>query len=311
LGGIVNTLTGRLQTESKRVSRDIFHGTLTLRLLPFLLQETNNMTRSISALIVAIALPCFVQAQENSVQLKVLVPQDNAKVFFDEKLTTQKGDERTFLSPPLERGYSYRYTITAKWWPNNYTEVIRTKVVNVKPGQSLTVDLRKQDPKNPDNYHIRFVPTPEDVVDAMCTIAKVGPNDVVYDLGCGDGRIVITAVSDFKAKRGVGIDIDPQLVKLSEKFAAEAKVADKLKFRHQDVLTIKDLSDATVVMMYMGEDVNLRLMPILKKTLKPGSRVVSHDFKIGDWKPDAMQIVYDDFGEEHHVFMWTIRKDEK
>jgi uncharacterized protein (TIGR03000 family) len=247
-------------------------------------------------------------AQELAVQLRVLVPQDDAKVFVDDTLTKQKGDERTFVSPPLEPGYAYRYTVTAKWWPNNYTEVIRTRIVNFRAGQSITVDLRQQDPKNPDNYHIRFVPTPEDVVEAMCQIAKVGKDDVVYDLGCGDGRIVIAAITDYKAKRGVGVDIDPKLVKLSEKWAAEAKVSDKVKFRHQDVLTIKDLSDATVVMMYMGEDVNLRLMPILKKTLKPGSRIVSHDFKMGDWKPEATKVVLDEFGEEHFVYLWTIRK---
>jgi len=242
------------------------------------------------------------------VQVRVLLPQEDAKVFFDDELTKQKGDERDFTSPPLEPGYRYTYKITAKFWPNNYTEVIRTRVVEVKPGQQLTLDLRQEDPKQLDDYKIRFVPTPDDVVEAMCEIAKVGKDDVVYDLGCGDGRIVITAITDYKAKRGVGVDIDPRLVKLSQKFAAEAKVSDKVTFRQQDVLTIKDLSDATVVMMYMGEDVNLRLMPILKSTLKPGSRIVSHDFKMGDWKPDATKVVQDEFGEDHFVYLWTIKK---
>ena len=246
--------------------------------------------------------------QERTVQLRVLLPEDDAKLLIDGKLTTQKGGERLFLSPPLEPGYQYQYSVTAKWWPNNYTEVIRTRTVPVKAGQEAIVDLRKQDAKNPDLYHIRFVPTPDEVVEAMCKIAKVGPNDVVYDLGCGDGRIVITAVTEYKAKRGVGIDIDPRLVKMSQKYAAEAKIADRVTFRQQDVLTLKDLSDASVVMMYMGEDVNLRLMPILKKTLKPGSRIVSHDFKIGAWKPDQTVTVYDEFGDEHLVYLWTIRK---
>lgn len=247
-------------------------------------------------------------AQDRAVQLRVFVPQDNAKVFIDDKLTKQTGDERFFQSPPIEPGYTYRYTVVAKWWPNNYTQIIRKRTIDVRAGQTATLDLREPDPKAPDDYHIRFIPTPDDVVDAMCSIAKVGPNDVVYDLGCGDGRIVIAAITDYKAKRGVGIDIDPKLVKLSEKYAAEAKVSDKVTFRQQDVLTIKDLSEATVVMMYMGEAVNLRLMPILKKTLKPGSRIVSHQFKMGDWKPDATQVAYDDFGEEHPVYLWIIRK---
>ncbi len=256
----------------------------------------------------ALGLNGAARGQDVSVQLRVLVPQDDAKLFIDGKLTNAKGDERMLLSPSLTPGYQYHYTVVAKWWPNNYTEIIRTRNVPVKPGQTVTVDLRQPDPAKPDDYLIRFVPTPEDVVDAMCKLAKVGPNDVVYDLGCGDGRIVITAVSEFKAKRGVGIDIDPYLVKLSQKFAAEEKVADKLTFRRQDVLTIKDLSEASVVMMYMGEDVNLRLMPILKSTLKPGSRIVSHDFKMGDWKADRVEKVFDEFGEEHLIYLWTIRK---
>ena len=181
-------------------------------------------------------------------------------------------------------GKTFNYTITAKWWPNNYTEVIRTRVITVEGGKELTLDLRKKDEKQPDKFLIRFVPTPEVVVDAMCKMAKVTKDDVVFDLGCGDGRIVISAVKEFKAKRGVGVDIDANLVELSKKNGKEAKVDNRVAFRQQDVLTIKDLADASVVMMYMGEDVNLRLMPVLKSTLKPGSRVVSHDFKMGDWK---------------------------
>jgi uncharacterized protein (TIGR03000 family) len=246
--------------------------------------------------------------QDQAVQLRVLVPQADAKVLIDNTLTKATGAERLFTTPSLQRGFGYRYAVTAKWWPNNYTEVIRTRIVEFKAGDTVTIDLRKPDPKRPDDYRIRFVPTPEEVVEEMCKIAKVGKDDVVYDLGCGDGRIVITAITDFKAKRGVGVDIDPRLVELSKKEAKTAKVEDRVTFRHQDVLTIKDLSDATVVMMYMGEDVNLRLMPILKSTLKPGSRIVSHDFKMGDWKPDATSTIFDEFGDEHEIYLWTIKK---
>ena len=191
-------------------------------------------------------------------------------MLIEQKATKQTGETRLFVSPPLEAGWKYVYTVTAKWQPNNYTEVIRTRVVEVKAGQTVEVDLRKADDKNPDKFLIRYVPTPEEVVTAMCKLGSVGKDDVVYDLGCGDGRIVITAITDFKAKRGVGVDIDGELVKLSIENAKDAKVADRVSFRKQDVLTIKDLGDATVVMLYMGEDVNLRLMPILKSTLKPG-----------------------------------------
>jgi uncharacterized protein (TIGR03000 family) len=248
------------------------------------------------------------QTKGQSVHMRVLVPENDAKFLVDGKITKQQGVERDFTSPPLEAGWSYTYTLTASWWPNNYTKVIRSRSVEVKPGQAIEVDFRKADPKNPDKFHIRYVPTPEDVVEAMCKLAHVGKNDVVYDLGCGDGRIVIAAVQDFKAKRGVGVDIDEDLVKLSKEEAKNAKVDDRVSFRKQDVLEIKDLADASVVMLYMGEDVNLRLRPILKKTLKPGSRIVSHDFKMGDWAPDRKITVYSgEDGDDHELYLWTIK----
>ena len=246
--------------------------------------------------------------QAEQAHLRILLPDEDAKVLFDETLTKQKGTDRLFVTPPLEAGKTFSYTITAKWWPNNYTEVIRKRTVKVQAGKELVLDLRKADPKFPDDFLIRYVPTPEEVVEAMCKLGKVGKDDVVYDLGCGDGRIVITAVTDFKAKRGVGVDIDGELVKLSKKNAKEAKVDDRVSFRKQDVLTIKDLGDASVVMLYMGVDVNLRLMPILKSTLKPGSRIVSHDFNMGDWKAEKTVKVTDEFGDEHVLYLWTIRK---
>jgi uncharacterized protein (TIGR03000 family) len=238
--------------------------------------------------------------------LRVLLPEKDAKVLIDGHKTKQTGAARLFASPPLEPGQSFTYTVTAKWEPNNYTEVIRTRRVPVKAGDELEVDLRKPDPKNPDRFLIRFVPTPEEVVEAMCKLARVGKDDVVYDLGCGDGRIVISAVKDFGARRGVGVDIDSTLVELSRTEAKSAGVSDRVKFRQDDVLNIKDLSDATVVMMYMGEDVNLRLRPILKKTLRPGARIVSHDFKMGDWKPEKTVEITDSEGIEHEIYLWTI-----
>ena len=164
------------------------------------------------------------------------------------------------------------------------------------------------DDKNPDRFLIRFVPTPEVVVDAMCKLAKVGKDDVVYDLGCGDGRISITAVTKFKAKRGVGVDIDANLVKESQANAKKAGVADRVEFRKADVLDLKDLGDATVVMLYMGEDVNLRLRPLLKKVLRPGARIVSHDFSMGDWKAVQKIEIVDEVGDEHELYLWKIER---
>ena len=242
--------------------------------------------------------------------LRVLLPDKDADLYIDEYECKQTGKIRIFVTPPLPPGKTFKYTLEASWEPNNYTEVTRTREVEVQAGKVIEVDMREEDPKNPDDLEIKYVPTPNEVVEAMCKLADVGKADVVYDLGCGDGRIVITSVDKFKAKKGVGIDINEDLVKLSTNNAKKAKVADRVTFRKQDVLTIKEkeLSDATVVMLYMGEKVNQRLMPVLKKALKPGARIVSHDFPMGDWKADKTVKVTDDQKEDHTLYLWTIKK---
>src|SRR5439155_26379587 len=161
-------------------------------------------------------------------------------------------------------------------------------------------------------------PTPQECVDAMCKMAKVGKEDVVYDLGCGDGRLVITAVKKFGAKRGVGIDLDAEgldLIGKCKEIAKKEGIADKVEFRKGDVLKVKDLSDATVVLLYMGDDINARLKPILQKTLKEGSRVVSHRFLMGeDWPPDRSEKVKSTMGDfpgyENEIHLWTIKKQK-
>src|SRR5262249_46948556 len=155
-----------------------------------------------------------------------------------------------------------------RWRTNNYTVFFRTKKVAPKPGETVEVDLSTEDPKSRDRIEIRYVPTPPDVVKRMCELGKVSKEDTVYDLGCGDGRLLITAVANFKAKRGVGVDLDPERIKESNANAKDRGVTDKVEFRVGDVLKIDDLSKASVILLYMGDDVNLRLRPILQKTLK-------------------------------------------
>jgi 2-polyprenyl-3-methyl-5-hydroxy-6-metoxy-1,4-benzoquinol methylase len=129
---------------------------------------------------------------------------------------------------------------------------------------------------------VPYVPTPHAVVDKMLEVAQVGPNDVVYDLGCGDGRIVIAAAK--KGARGVGIDIDEQRIREAKSNAAAAGVADRVQFRQEDLFKT-DFREATVVTMYLLTSVNMRLRPRLLAELKPGTRIVSHAFDLGDWKP--------------------------
>ena len=143
-----------------------------------------------------------------------------------------------------------------------------------------------------------FVPTPQEVVDAMLKLAKVTKNDVVYDLGSGDGRIPITAAKTYGA-RGVGIDIDPQRIKEANENAQKAGVTDKVKFIQGDLFE-QDLSPATVITLYLLPALNLKLRPKILK-LKPGTRIVSHDFDMGDWKPEKTIKV-----GTRTVYFWTV-----
>jgi precorrin-6B methylase 2 len=144
-----------------------------------------------------------------------------------------------------------------------------------------------------------FVPTPEDVVDQMLKLANVHKGDVVYDLGCGDGRTVIAAAK-IPGVRAVGIDINPERIKESLENAQKAGVMDRATFRNEDLFEA-NIKEATVVTLYLLQSLNVKLRPKLWKELKPGTRVVSHDFDMGDWKPDK-QIDLD----EHTIYLWTI-----
>ena len=162
----------------------------------------------------------------------------------------------------------------------------------------LTASL--QAPPQQPTPDIHYVPTSGGVTNAMLKLARVTADDVVYDLGSGDGRIVIAAARNYGA-RGVGVELDPELIKTATKNARKAGVADKVTFLQADLFKT-DLSDATVVMLYLSNSINMRLRSILQQHLKPGARIVSHRFDMGDWKPDA-----DVRLEGTHVYLWTIR----
>ncbi|HEV2763657.1 MAG TPA: class I SAM-dependent methyltransferase [Pyrinomonadaceae bacterium] len=137
--------------------------------------------------------------------------------------------------------------------------------------------------QTPGEVRVPYVVTPPEVVEEMLKVAKVSKRDVVYDLGSGDGRIVIAAAKRYGA-RGVGVEIEPALVREAEENARRAGVAGRVKFVQKDLFEA-DLSEATVVTLFLMSSVNLKLRPKLLKELKPGTRVVSHAFDMGDWKP--------------------------
>lgn len=156
---------------------------------------------------------------------------------------------------------------------------------------------------------VPFVPTPQDVVERMLELAQVKKGDVVYDLGSGDGRIVITAAKKYGV-RAVGFEIDPDLVRQSREEIRKAGIGNLAEIRQQDIRTV-DLSPATVVTMYLLPEVNLMLRPNVWRQLKAGSRVVSHDFDMGDWKPVKVEEIKDGSSWSHTLYLWIIEERDK
>lgn len=151
---------------------------------------------------------------------------------------------------------------------------------------------------------IGFIPTPPDVVDVILQLAELTPNDVVFDLGSGDGRILITAAQRH-GTRGVGIDIDPDRVQEATHQASLAGVEQLVQFRQQDLYET-DFRDATVVILYLLPHLNLKLRPALLEQLQSGNRILSHDFDLGDWQPDATVQVAIEADEVATVYRWLI-----
>ncbi|MBN9521641.1 class I SAM-dependent methyltransferase [bacterium] len=176
----------------------------------------------------------------------------------------------------------------------------------------VTTGASAQDDKDRPKIVVPYVPTHHKVVEAMLKTAEVKEGETVYDLGCGDGRIVIAAVKDFKAKKGLGIDFNPERLKDCEKSIGDANLTDNQKksivFKQGDVLKLKadDFKDVDVVTLYLLPSVNRELKPVLKAGLKKGARVVSHDFDMGDdWMPEkTLQVEAD---RTHTVYLWTIK----
>jgi len=241
--------------------------------------------------------------------LKVFVSSYSAELKMNGRTLDKPGFERIFKIPEelaLPAGAaSVEMTVILK--PNNYTTITRTKRVNIGGRDDILADLRDEDPLRPDRIFIRYVETPLEIVEAMLKLAGVGPKDTVYDLGCGDGRLVIDAVAWHGAKKAVGIDIDPVRIRESRENARIEGVEKNVEFRQADVLDIKDFSDADVVLLFLGQELNLALRPVLQKTLKPGSRIVSSYFHMGAWKPDRTELVRAEDGTEYPLHLWIIK----
>jgi tRNA G37 N-methylase Trm5 len=156
---------------------------------------------------------------------------------------------------------------------------------------------------------VPYVPTPQEVVDRMLELAQVKKGDVVYDLGSGDGRIVVTAAKKYGV-RAIGFEIDPERIKESHANIKKAGVEKLVEIRQQDIRTV-DLSGATVLTMYLLPEVNLMIRPNIWKQMKPGSRIVSHDFDMGDWKPLKTENFKDGSSWDHTLYLWHVEGTKK
>jgi uncharacterized protein (TIGR03000 family) len=241
-------------------------------------------------------------------RMAVTVPHVDAELVVEGRTVPGSGLSREVETPPLQRGVTYKYSVAAKWQPNPYTTMTRTKTVSFRAGERIAVDLTVEHPA--DRVRVSYVPTPEVVVAEMIKLAGVGPADVVFEPGCGDARITIAAVK-AGARKGVGIDIDPDRVAESRGLVKDAGLDDRIEIRQGDALDIRDLSEATVVFLYMGDHFNLLIRPHLWRKLKVGARVVSHRFTMGDWKPDRTVSVGIDDGPAYELHLWTVTKELK
>ena len=241
-------------------------------------------------------------------RINVTMPQGDAELLVEGQTVKGSGTIRNIESRLLPKGTRSKTTITAKWKPNGYTEMTRTKQVQFTAGEPVTVDLSVE--AADDRVKVIYVPTPQDVSEEMVRLVGVGANDVVYEPGCGDARITIAAIRRG-AQRGICIDIDEERARESQANVKAAGLSDKIDVRHGDALDLKDLSQVSVVLLYMGDHFNMLIRPVLWRDLKVGSRIVSHGFTMGDWKPDQTINFQSAEGGNYQLHVWTITEDVK
>jgi uncharacterized protein (TIGR03000 family) len=232
----------------------------------------------------------------------VAVPADDAELVINGETIPGHGVSREFETSFVAPG-DHEYTVTVTWKPNSYTTMTRTKMAALRAGEPVRIDLTVDDPR--DRVRVIYVPTPADVATAMVDLAGVGRDDVVYEPGCGDARITVAAIRKG-ARRGICVDIDPERARESQANVTAAGFADRIDVREGDALDVKDLSDVSVVFLYMGDHFNLLVRPVLWRELKVGSRIVSHRFTMGDWMPDRTVAVTGEDGLFYEVHLWTI-----
>jgi uncharacterized protein (TIGR03000 family) len=262
---------------------------------------------------VVVVLGVACAQEKKAATIKITVPEKGfaeTELKVDGVVVKGAGGNRTYTTAPLEPGKEYKIHVEALVQPNNYTKITRPREVIVKAGDEVKLDLTTED-KKLDKIVVRWVPTPDDIVDEMAKLAKIGKNDIIFDPGCGDAVMLIRPVKNLGAKKGIGIDIDPKMVKVAQDKAKDANIAEKIVIKEGDILNEKDMAictEASVVLIYIGDDLGARMAPVLQKLLKPGTRIVSHRFKLGDWAPDKTIMVKGADGEDYVLHYWEVKE---
>lgn len=265
-----------------------------------------------SGLVIAALVGVACGQDKKAATIKVTVPErgyQETVVWLNGVEQKGTGATRTLTTPPIEAGKEVEFKVEALIEPNNYTKITRPRTVKLKAGDAVELDLTKED-KKLDKIVVRWVPTPDDIVDKMAEMAKVTKDDVIFDPGCGDAVMLIRPVKKLGAKKGIGIEIDPKMVVKAEEKAKDAGVAERVVIKQGDILNEKDMAicaEASVVLIYIGDDLGARMAPVLQKLLKPGTRVVSHRFTLGDWAPDKTVKVTGADGDEYTLHYWEVK----
>lgn len=243
-----------------------------------------------------VATGTFAQEQRKTVTVEVYLP-EGARLFVEDREMKSKGAMRRFVSPPLPPG-KYVYTIKAIL-PDPTGPRTVTRRIDVRPGDFESIDLRELGERPITD--VEYEPTPQKVVEALLRLAKVTGTDVVWDLGCGDGRVPVTAAREYGCKAW-GFDIDPERVRNSLANVRRHGMEGLVTIEQRDMFTLDLSNGPTVVTLYLLPRLNVRLLPQLRK-LPPGARVISVAHRMADIKPDA-QIVVDTKLGEFDVYLW-------
>ena len=270
------------------------------------LSTGRNLILAAGLLACLIPAGTFAQEDRKTVLVEVYLPED-ARLFLEGQEMKSTGTMRCFLSPPLPPG-KYTYTIKAII-PSPSGPRTVTHKIDVRPGDFESIDLRE--PGKRPIADVEYEPTPQNVVDALLKLAKVTDKDVLWDLGCGDGRIPVTAAKEYGCK-AAGFDIDPQLVKDSLASVRKQGVERLVTIEQKDIFKLDLSKGPTVVTLYLLPRLNAQLLPQLRK-LPPGARVVSVAHRMADIKPDEQIVVDTELGK-FDVYLWkaeTLQRDAK